>query len=201
MPDTPTGFHTHDTPLSRDSNDVFKGAYVVRQCIVLLLWHLLLVQILCWIGDLGLHTLPQLIPRTGDFISTYMIIFSTLINLGEILWLGYFILSWDCNYYLITPDKIIFRSGIIAKNQETCAIRNIESVDFHQSIIGRIFGFGTIKLFAPTLNHILHMDNIHHPERKMLLIERLLPNTNTSGDRNQRDLLIIPRTKKYLASA
>lgn len=186
------------------SRESLSSVYVVRQCLVVLLWRLFIAKLFFWGLSFLVYLMPELWPTWQEVAGELSVVWiHTFLDAVEALWFVYLILAWDCQYYLITPDKIISHQGVIAKRQEICAIKNIESIDLNQSILGRIFAFGTIKLFAPTLNHTLHMDNIHRPQKKMHIIENLLPNTTSpnNNDHRRRDVLMIPHQPGHYASS
>ena len=45
-----------------------------------------------------------------------------------------------------TNKRVILKSGIISRKTEEMRIRSIETVEINQSIFGRIFGFGNVKI-------------------------------------------------------
>jgi len=46
----------------------------------------------------------------------------------------------------VTNKRVIFKTGIIGRKSEEMKLASIETVEINQDILGRIFGFGNIKV-------------------------------------------------------
>jgi uncharacterized membrane protein YdbT with pleckstrin-like domain len=46
----------------------------------------------------------------------------------------------------VTNKRVILKTGIISRNTQEMKLRSIETIEINQGIIGRIFGFGAIKV-------------------------------------------------------
>lgn len=46
----------------------------------------------------------------------------------------------------VTNKRVIFKRGIISRQTEEMKLSSIETVEMEQSVSGRLFGFGTVKL-------------------------------------------------------
>jgi uncharacterized membrane protein YdbT with pleckstrin-like domain len=46
----------------------------------------------------------------------------------------------------VTNKRVIFKRGIISRQTEEMKLDSIETVEMEQSVSGRLFGFGTVKL-------------------------------------------------------
>lgn len=53
-------------------------------------------------------------------------------------------LERKCSEYVITSRRVVVKTGIISRNVFEMRLQKIESVDLEQSILGRIFDFGTL---------------------------------------------------------
>lgn len=116
------------------------------------------------------------------------------LNLAELAVLFYAVLRWHNHFYLVRPDKILTSRGVFLRRQRYFALKNIESITVRQGVFGKILGFGSLQLYAPTLNDRINMFGINNPCLKQAIIERLLPTVSKSG-RRSRDLFILPRDK------
>lgn len=81
------------------------------------------------------------------------------VELSGLIWLEvifWFILFFPVGIYkliqvltidqAITNKKVIQKSGWISRNIEEMRLEKIETVEFSQSIFGRIFGYGNVKV-------------------------------------------------------
>lgn len=55
----------------------------------------------------------------------------------------------------LTNKRIILKTGIISRKTQEMKLKAIETVEINQSIIGRIFGFGTIKITGRGISDFL----------------------------------------------
>lgn len=46
----------------------------------------------------------------------------------------------------VTNKRVIYKKGIISRTTDEMKLSSIETVEIHQGIIGRIFGFGTVQV-------------------------------------------------------
>ena len=73
----------------------------------------------------------------------------------------------------ITNKRAVLKKGIIAINTEELILKQIETVEIKQGIIGRIFDYGNVKMTG-TGNSILVYKNIAKPLDVKKMIESLL---------------------------
>ena len=83
-------------------------------------------------------------------------------------------LYWLREYYEIKPHEVIYRRGIIGKKEVIFSCKNVQEIEVHQSVWGRIFNFGTISLYNPVLRERFHLRDISEPNEHCQLIERLV---------------------------
>lgn len=73
-----------------------------------------------------------------------------LVILGWILVGIYIFIVMTVRYHTteigITTHRFILKTGLFTLNTQEIALQNIEGVKVHQSIWGRIFGYGNIKI-------------------------------------------------------
>ncbi len=62
----------------------------------------------------------------------------------------------------ITNKRAILKTGIISRKSEEMKISSIETVEIIQGIIGRVFGFGSIKVTGRGISDLVYK-NIDNP--------------------------------------
>jgi uncharacterized membrane protein YdbT with pleckstrin-like domain len=62
----------------------------------------------------------------------------------------------------VTNKRVIFKKGIISRKSEEIKISSIETVEIIQGVIGRIFGFGTVKVTGRGISDLV-FKNINDP--------------------------------------
>ena len=91
-------------------------------------------------------------------------------------WFGLFILAigvialvtrwfrWYFRIYIITNKRVIEGSGIIGRSYIDCSLGRIQNIMVRISILGRIFGYGTLRITtASNSKFILEWANIRNP--------------------------------------
>ncbi|MBR8142104.1 PH domain-containing protein [Burkholderia sp. AU19243] len=68
-----------------------------------------------------------------------------LFGIGLLLWLDVFI-QYKSTELAITNKRIVAKFGFIRRSTVEIGIRKIESIQIHQGILGRLFGFGSIVM-------------------------------------------------------
>lgn len=54
----------------------------------------------------------------------------------------------------VTSKRVIMKTGIISRSTQEMKISSIETVEIRQGILGRIFGYGTIKVTGRGLSDV-----------------------------------------------
>lgn len=94
------------------------------------------------------------------------------------------ILRWQNNEYIVTSRRVIHANGIFSKNILDSSLNKINDVILQQSMMGRIFGYGTIKILTATEEVINLLDRISNPigfKHAMLEAKNLLEPAATSA--------------------
>ncbi|MCI0417532.1 PH domain-containing protein [bacterium] len=73
------------------------------------------------------------------------------------------VLRWQNDEFVVTSRRVIHASGIFSKNILDSSLNKINDVILQQSWMGRIFGYGTIKILTATEEVINLLDHIRNP--------------------------------------
>lgn len=93
------------------------------------------------------------------------------------------IMRWQKNEYIVTSRRVIHANGIFRKNVLDSSLNKINDVILQQSMMGRIFNYGTIKILTATDEVINLLDRIANPigfKHAMLEAKSLLEPISTS---------------------
>lgn len=157
----------------------------IRQSISILLIKLTLIDLLAASLILGFYlallegTIFVDIAFNNPLI--FFVIFGT-IGLLKVALTSYIILLWLNEYYEITPDSIVHKSGIIFKKKERYDLEKVRAMNVDDSIIGEMLNFATITLYDLRMQRYLDMYMIHDPKRYIKVLEILRPNIETKSD-------------------
>ncbi|WP_053076127.1 PH domain-containing protein [Marinobacter psychrophilus] len=70
----------------------------------------------------------------------------------------------------LTNKRVILKRGIVSRRTDEIKLRSIETVEIDQGVLGRIFGFGTVKVTGRGISR-LDFKNIDDPMRVKREIE------------------------------
>jgi uncharacterized membrane protein YdbT with pleckstrin-like domain len=86
------------------------------------------------------------------------------------IWLVLRYLKWANTNFVITSDRIIFRSGILAKSGIEIPLERVNNVLFSQTIFERILGAGDLLIESGGEDGKQRFSDVRHPERVQNLI-------------------------------
>jgi uncharacterized membrane protein YdbT with pleckstrin-like domain len=55
----------------------------------------------------------------------------------------------------VTNKRVILKTGIVSRKTEEMKLKSIETVEINQGVLGRIFGFGTIKITGRGVSNLI----------------------------------------------
>jgi uncharacterized membrane protein YdbT with pleckstrin-like domain len=79
-------------------------------------------------------------------------------------------LRWQFTYFVLTSDRLITRTGIIAKHSKEIPLERINDVTFSQSVIERGVGAGDLLIESAGERGQTKISNVRHPEQVQLRI-------------------------------
>jgi|GEM_PF-4610394 len=88
----------------------------------------------------------------------------------------YMLLSWSKHYYVINSQAVLMYDGIIFSKSKSYDMAGVESIEVDQGLIGKIFNFGTLKLFNPRLAKEITFHRIPDPNQEAGFIHGMHPN-------------------------
>jgi membrane protein YdbS with pleckstrin-like domain len=80
------------------------------------------------------------------------------------------ILVWKFTLFVLTSDRLITRSGVIAKHSKEIPLERINDVTFSQSVIERILGAGDLLIESAGERGQTRISNVRNPEQVQLTI-------------------------------
>jgi uncharacterized membrane protein YdbT with pleckstrin-like domain len=93
-----------------------------------------------------------------------------ILILASAIWLVVRYLKWATTNFVITSDRIIFRSGVVAKSGIEIPLERVNNVLFSQSVFERILGAGDLLIESGGEAGQQRFTDVRHPERVQNLI-------------------------------
>jgi hypothetical protein len=150
----------------------------VRQSIFFLLLKLFILEVASTIGTIILYSFfssQDISKQLNTNITIFNIpIYVLLVVVKSCLSL-FVIIRWLEEYYEITPVAIIHKNGLIFKKEEGHSLDHLGSLQMEQSIFGKIFNYGTLKLYNWMSEKEVVLYLIHNPFKYHKVLETLLP--------------------------
>lgn len=132
-------------------NRVGVVSYVVRKSMFFPITSILIWQVVILFLMLSIRPIVEFINQAFsqswslEDIRVWWILILQLINIGIIF---YFVLGWLYTFYIVRPHEVIFRKGLLLEERLDYRFDNILKVDVKQNFLGKMFDFGTIKVFT-----------------------------------------------------
>ncbi len=133
-----------------------------RQSIVILVTKLIILEVTMILFTKALYYGATILSNTPDFVEWFAegnSIYWTL-RLIEIIAIVWITLFWASKRYEITSQRVVVTKGVFVDQENVYLMNNIENVKLYRPFLGMIFGYGNIKLYAPTLNEYVCLDYV-----------------------------------------
>ena len=82
----------------------------------------------------------------GTTARTAMAAASLVLLVGAATWLVVRYVRWATTHFVITTDRVIFRTGVVAKRGVEIPLERINTVHFRQRIVDRMLGTGELVI-------------------------------------------------------
>lgn len=80
------------------------------------------------------------------------------------LWLGWSALEWRFTHFVVTSDRVIWRTGVIAKRGVEIPLERINNINFAQSVFERLIGAGDLEIESAGREGSSFFSNVAHPD-------------------------------------
>jgi membrane protein YdbS with pleckstrin-like domain len=74
-------------------------------------------------------------------------------------------IHWSMTTYEIRPGELVYRSGFLMRKMDIHSLKNMQTVYISQGVLGRLFRYGTVRLYNPMSKEELLLEHISDPER------------------------------------
>jgi uncharacterized membrane protein YdbT with pleckstrin-like domain len=88
-----------------------------------------------------------------------------LLILGTLIWLAERYIRWISTHFVLTTDRVIYRSGVIAKHGIEIPLQRINTIFFSQRIFERLLGLGDLKIESASETGAQVFEDIRSPDK------------------------------------
>jgi len=112
---------------------------------------------------LGLLVVAIILAATvGSGILTNLALIGVVVAL---LWGLWRLVTWRSTHFVITSDRLIYRSGVLAKRGIQIPIERVNNVNFKQGILERVLGAGDLLVESAGQDGQQRFTDVRHPDQ------------------------------------
>jgi uncharacterized membrane protein YdbT with pleckstrin-like domain len=82
-----------------------------------------------------------------------------------LVWLGVKFLAWKTTHFVLTSDRLIFRSGVLGRQGREIPLERVNDLSFHQSLFERLVGTGDLMIESAGRQGQDVFSRLPHPDR------------------------------------
>jgi uncharacterized membrane protein YdbT with pleckstrin-like domain len=73
-------------------------------------------------------------------------------------------LKWNYTHFVVTSDRVVFRTGVFGKHGTEIPMERINNINFHQTFWERIIGAGDLEIESAGKDGQSRFEDIWHPD-------------------------------------
>jgi uncharacterized membrane protein YdbT with pleckstrin-like domain len=85
--------------------------------------------------------------------------------IATLVWFLWRLVQLRTTHFVLTTDRVIYRSGIIAKRGVEIPLDSVNAIHFEQKIWERALGLGDLKVDSASVEGVSEFENIRKPNR------------------------------------
>ena len=111
---------------------------------------------------LGLALILSIVAVAKDWPDFIKYVFGAAL-LITLVWFVERYIRWVSTHFVLTSDRVIFRSGIVAKHGIEIPLERINTIFFHQRIFERMLGLGDLEIESASKDGAQRFEDIRNP--------------------------------------
>jgi membrane protein YdbS with pleckstrin-like domain len=100
---------------------------------------------------------------SGDTRKWLMVVWA-VIALVWAVWLGLKYLRWNFTHFVVTSDRVIYRTGALSKHGVEIPMDRINNINFNQSLWERVIGAGDLEIESAGKDGQSRFEDVWHPD-------------------------------------
>ena len=81
-----------------------------------------------------------------------------------VIWLVVKYMAWSQTYFVVTNQRVIYRTGVVARHGVEIPLERINNINFHQRIFERMIGAGNLDIESAGEQGNTTFDFVRHPD-------------------------------------
>lgn len=108
----------------------------------------------------------------------FVLVVAFLVALG---WVGVRWLKWRSTHFVVTSDRLIYRSGVFAKTGIAIPLERVNNINFHQGVLERIIHAGDLQIESAGQDGQQLFSDIRRPDEVQSLIHAQIEENGRRG--------------------
>ena len=100
---------------------------------------------------------------SGDTRKWLMVVWG-IAGLVWAVWLGLKYLQWNFTHFVVTSDRVIYRTGVLSKRGVEIPMDRINNINFNQNILERVIGAGDLEIESAGKDGQSRFEDVWHPD-------------------------------------
>ena len=128
-------------------------------------WWYYAQPIAALVGAIALGIITLVVTDSGSNARTALGWLSVAALVASVVWLVIRYLKWATTNFVITSDRLIFRSGVLAKSGIEIPLERVNTVHFNQGVFERLIGAGDLLIESGGEDGQQRFTDIRRPDR------------------------------------
>ena len=107
-----------------------------------------------------------------EFLRNLALIITQVLSVLDVLNLAAKAVKWYRTHFVLTSQRVIFQSGVIARKRVEISLHKINLVTFHQSVFERIVNAGDIIVESGAEDGMETFSDVQDPQQVQALIHQ-----------------------------
>lgn len=133
-------------------------------------WWTLVPSVLMTLLVLVVATLAYGSMPGGAFQGAARLVVQVIAAAVLVVWVGPRVARWATTHLVLTTDRLIFRTGMVAKYAREVPLERIDDVTYSQSLFGRLIGIGDLQVQSRGEQGQLVFEQVRDPKAAQLEI-------------------------------
>jgi uncharacterized membrane protein YdbT with pleckstrin-like domain len=108
--------------------------------------------------------LVLILAETHDTARKWLFILWAIVAVAWAGWLAVKYMEWNFTHFVVTDDRVVYRTGVVAKRGVEIPMERINNINFHQGMWERIIGAGDLDIESAGKDGQSHFDDVWHPD-------------------------------------
>lgn len=96
-------------------------------------------------------------------------------------WVGVRWLKWRSTHFVVTSDRLIYRSGVFSKSGIAIPLERVNNINFHQSLLERIIRAGDLQIESAGQDGQQLFSDVRRPDEVQSLIHAQIEENDARG--------------------